>query len=155
MPVHEHDEHDEPNTDEPNSDAVGTDIRGPQDVVAFLRACEVPTADRSQIVLGLACTEADPDKHGLCGAAVRSGDDAERIIDCEQLVSIAAELVVCSLVVATVEPGTPRIPSRHEVEQFVTLRRACADEGVVLLDWIVVTGHHWCSLRDQVIREAA
>ena len=155
MPVHEHDEHDEPNTDEPNSDAVGTDIRGPQDVVAFLRACEVPTADRSQIVLGLACTEAEPDKHGLCGAAVRSGDDAERIIDCEQLVSIAAELVVCSLVVATVEPGTPRIPSRNEVEQFVTLRRACADEGVVLLDWIVVTGHHWCSLRDQVIREAA
>jgi len=150
MPVHEHDEHDERNADE-----VGTDIRGPQDVVAFLRACEVPTADRSQIVLGLACTEADPDKHGLCGAAVRSGDDAERIIDCEQLVSIAAELVVCSLVVATVEPGTPRIPSRHEVEQFVTLRRACADEGVVLLDWIVVTGHHWCSLRDQVIREAA
>jgi hypothetical protein len=34
-------------------------------------------------------------------------------------------------------------------------RRACADEGVVLLDWIVVTGHHWCSLRDQVIREVA
>ena len=147
MPVHEH--------DEPNSDAVGTDIRGPQDVVAFLRACEVPTADRSQIVLGLACTEAEPDKHGLCGAAVRSGEDAARVIDADQLVSIAAELVVCSLVVATVEPGTPRIPSRHEVEQFVTLRRACADEGVVLLDWIVVTGHHWCSLRDQVIREAA
>ena len=141
--------------DEPIPEEVGTDIRGPHDVVAFLRACEVPTDDRSQIVLGLACTEAEPDKHGLCGAAVRSGEDAERVIDCDQLLSIAAELVVCSLVVAAVEPGTPRIPTRAEVEQFVTLRRACSDEGVVLLDWIVVTGHHWCSLRDQVIREAA
>ena len=141
--------------DEPTSGEVGTDIRGPDDVVAFLRACEVPTDDRSQIVLGLACTEAEPDKHGLCGAAVRSGEDAARVIDADQLVSIAAELVVCSLVVATVEPGTPRVPTRTEVEQFVTLRRACSDEGVVLLDWIVVTGHHWCSLRDQVIREAA
>jgi hypothetical protein len=141
--------------DEPKFDEVGSNIRGPQDVVAFLRACEVPTEDRSQIVLGLACTETDPDQHGLCGAAVRSGSDAEREIDCEQLVALAEELVVCSLVVATIEPGTPKVPSRAEVEQFVTLRRACADEGVVLLDWIVVTGHHWCSLRDQVIREAA
>ena len=139
----------------PEDDEVGADIRGPQDVVAFLRACDVPTGDRSQIVLGLACTEAEPDKHGLCGAAVRSGEDAEREIDAEQLVSIATELVVCSLVIATVEPGAPRVPRRDEVERFVTLRRCCADDGVVLLDWIVVTGHHWCSLRDQVIREAA
>ena len=145
----------DPEDDEPTSDDVGTDIRGPHDVVAFLRACDVPTNDRSQIVLGLACTEVDPGKHGLCGAAVRSGTDAARQIDAEQLVSIAAELVVCSLVIATVEPGAPRLPTRREVEQFVTLRRTCADEGVVLLDWIVVTGHHWCSLRDQVIREAA
>jgi len=113
--------------DEPTSGEVGTDIRGPDDVVAFLRACEVPTDDRSQIVLGLACTEAEPDKHGLCGAAVRSGEDAARVIDADQLVSIAAELVVCSLVIATVEPGTPRIPTRDEVEQFVMLRRACAE----------------------------
>jgi hypothetical protein len=136
-------------------DELGSDIRGPHDVVAFLRACEVPTDDRSQIVLGLACSEAEPDRHGLCGAAVRSGADAERTIDCDQLVALAEELVVCSLVVATIEPGTPSVPTRADVEQFVTLRRACADEGVVLLDWIVVTGHHWCSLRDQVIREAA
>jgi DNA repair protein RadC len=138
-----------------SDDELGSNIRGPQDVVAFLRACEVPTEDRSQIVLGLACTEREPDQHGLCGAAVRSGSDAEREIDCDQLVALAEELIVCSLVVATIEPGAPRVPSRAEVEQFVTLRRACADEGVVLLDWIVVTGHHWCSLRDQVIREAA
>lgn len=136
-------------------DELGSDIRGPQDIVAFLRACDVPTEDRSQIVLGLACTEGDPDRHGLCGAAVRSGADAERSIDCDQLVALAEELVVCSLVVAAIEPGTPSVPSRADVEQFVALRRACAEEGVVLLDWIVVTGHHWCSLRDQVIREAA
>jgi hypothetical protein len=136
-------------------DEPGANIRGPQDVVAFLRACEVPTEDRSQIVLGLACTEDDPDRHGLCGAAVRSGADAEREVDCDQLVALAEELVVCSLVVAAIEPGSPKVPSRAEVAQFVTLRRACADEGVVLLDWIVVTGHHWCSLRDQLIREAA
>lgn len=136
-------------------DELGSDIRGPQDVVAFLRACEVPTEDRSQIVLGLTCTEGRPDQHGLCGAAVRSGAAAERGIDCDQLVALAEELVVCSLVVAAIEPGTPKVPSRAEVERFVTLRLACADEGVVLLDWIVVTGHHWCSLRDQVIREAA
>ena len=136
-------------------DEPGSDIRGPEDVVAFLRACDVPTTDRSQIVFGLACTEDDPDCHGLCGAAVRSGPDAERVIDRDQLVALAEELVVCSLVVATIEPGAPTVPTRAEVERFVSLRRACADEGVVLLDWIVVTGHHWCSLRDQVIREAA
>ena len=136
-------------------DELGSNIRGPQDVVAFLRACEVPTEDRSQIVLGLACTEAEPDQHGLCGAAVRSGTDADREIDCEQLVALAEELVVCSLVIATIEPGAPKVPKRTEVEQFVTLRRACADEGVVLLAGSVGPGHHWCSLRDQVIREAA
>ena len=141
-------------TDRPH-DEPGSNIRGPQDVVAFLRSCEVPTGDRSQIVLGLACTDAEPDQHGLCGAAVRTGDDAGREIDCEQLVALAEELVVCSLVVATIEPGAPTVPTRAEVEHFVALRRACADEGVVLLDWIVVTEHHWCSLRDQVIREAA
>jgi hypothetical protein len=144
-----------PNRPDREDDALGSDIRGPEDVVAFLRACNVPTVDRAQIVLGLACTDADPDTHGLCGAAVRSGVDADRDIDCDQLVALADELVVCSLVVATIEPGTPMVPTRDEVERFVTLRRACADEGVVLLDWIVLTGHHWCSLRDQVIREAA
>src|SRR5262245_28278633 len=93
----------------------GSNIRGPEDVVAFLRACDVPTIDRAQIVLGLACTEEDPDTHGLCGAAVRSGDDADRVIDCDQLVALAEELVVCSLVVTTIEPGAPSVPSRSEV----------------------------------------
>ena len=102
-----------PEEHEPTVEEIGTDIRGPHDVVAFLRACDVPTDDRSQIVLGLACSDAEPDKHGLCGAAVRSGEDAERDIDAEQLVSIAAELVVCSLVIATVEPGAPRLPTRN------------------------------------------
>jgi hypothetical protein len=136
-------------------DELNAIIRGPEDVVAFLRACEVPTSERAQIVLGLAVTGSDPLAHVVCGAAVRSGADADQSVDEEQLVDLADELIVCALVLATVEPGLPRVPTRAETQRFVKLRRSCADEGVVLLDWVVITGRHWCSMREQIIHEAA
>jgi RadC-like JAB domain len=132
-----------------------TTIYGPEDVVAFLRACEVPTTDRAQIVLGLTLTEAEPLAHVVCGAAVRSGAEAEQILDASQLIALAEELVVCALVIATVEPDGPRLPARSDTQRFVRLRRTCADDGVVLLDWVVVNGNHWYSFREQIIHEAA
>jgi len=137
------------------SDELITIIHGPDDVVGFLRGCEVPTTDAAQIVLGLALTDSGPPAHTVCGAAVRSGEAAARAIDVTQLVDLAEELVVSSLVIATVEPGPPRMPSRAEVGRFVTLRCGCADEGVVLLDWVVLAGRHWWSLREQIVHEAA
>ena len=91
----------------------------------------------------------------VCGAAVRSGAEAEQRLDASQLVALAEELVVCALVIATVEPDGPRVPTRADTQRFVRLRRTCADEGVVLLDWVVVNGNHWYSFREQVIHEAA
>lgn len=137
------------------SEELTTIICGPEDVVAFLRACEVPTTDRAQIVLGLALTEADPLAHVVCGAAVRSGPEAEPRLDAAQLVALAEELVVCALVIATVEPDGPRLPTRSDAQRFVRLRRTCADDGVVLLDWVVINGNHWYSFREQIIHEAA
>lgn len=130
-------------------------IRGPEDVVAFLRACGVPTDEPAQILLGLARAESDPLAHAVCGAAVRSGPDAVRPVDAGQLVDLAEELLVGSVVLVTVDRGGVRAPSRHEVARFVGLRRDCADEGVVLLDWVVVAERHWWSMRERVIHEAA
>jgi hypothetical protein len=130
-------------------------VRGPHDVVAFLRACGVDGDQPAQLLLGLALAEADPSAHVVCGAAVRTGTDANHPIDARHVVDLAEELLVGAVVLATVEPGGTRAPSRRELERFVLLRRVCADEGVALLDWIVLAGRHWWSLREGVIHEAA
>jgi len=137
------------------SDPSDLVITGPSDVVAFLRACGAVGRDRAEILLGLALTETDPLAHVVCGAAIRTGADCERPIDHRQLVDLADELVVGALVLAAVTPNAPRPPSRSEIERFVSLRRGCADEGVAMLDWIVVTERHWWSMRERVIHEAA
>lgn len=130
-------------------------IRGPDDVVAFLEACLVPTDEPAQILLGLAITEADRLAHVICGAAVRSGLAADRPIDAPELVDLADELLVGAVVLATVEPATVHGPGRGALGRYVELRRQCADAGVVLLDWIVVAGPSWWSMRERVIHEAA
>jgi hypothetical protein len=137
------------------SDDLSLVVRGPEDVVSFLGACGVPADEPAQILLGLARTDADPLAHAVCGAAVRSGPDTVRPVDAGQIVDLAAELLVGAVVLATVECGGARPPSRHEVARFVTLRHDCADDGVVLLDWIVLTQRHWWSMRERVIHEAA
>ena len=141
----------------PKSESNEIDLvnRGPEDVVSFLRVCGVPTDEPAQILLGLSRAEAAPSAHAICGAAVRSGPDATRPVDAGQLVDLADELLVGSVVLATVEAGAGRAPGRHELGRFVSLRRDCADDGIVLLDWIVVAGHLWWSMREQVIHEAA
>lgn len=136
------------------SEAVSLVVRGPGDVVSFLSACGVRGDERAQILLGLAVAEADLLAHSVCGAAVRSGPDAARGIDAQQLVDLADELLVGALVLATVEPGAAHGPGRRELVRYVALRRACADSGVVLLDWVVLAGPCWWSMREQVIREA-
>ena len=130
-------------------------IRGPDDVVAFLRACRVPADEPAQILLGLAVTEVDRLAHAICGAAVRSGPDGDRSVDAAQLVDLADELLVGAVVLATVEPAVVQGPARAALGRYVELRRDCADAGVVLLDWIVVAGPSWWSIREEVIREAA
>ncbi len=137
------------------SNEVDLVIRGPEDVVAFLGACGVPTDEPTQVLLGLARADAATTAHAICGAAVRSGPDAARPVDAGQLVDLADALLVGSVVLATVELRTGRAPERHELGRFVSLRRDCADDGIVLLDWIVIAGHLWWSMREQVIHEAA
>ncbi|MFM8304176.1 MAG: hypothetical protein ACKOA9_07775, partial [Actinomycetota bacterium] len=85
-------------------------IAGPQDVVAFLRACGVPTDAPVQILLGLARAEAAPTAHAVCGAAVRAGPDATRPVDAAQLVALADELLVGSVILVTVEVAPGRAP---------------------------------------------
>jgi DNA repair protein RadC len=136
-------------------DGASTRIRGPEDVVAFLRCCEVATDVSAQIVLGLALSEDDPRAHVVCGAAVRTGTDARRAIDRAQLVDLAEELMVCAVVIATVGAEGSQPPSRADIRRFATLRRRCADDGVALLDWLMITAGHWWSLRERVIHEAA
>jgi hypothetical protein len=148
-------ESNEPESNEPGSNGVDLVIGGPEDVVSFLRACGVPTDEPAQILLGLTRAEAAPTAHAICGAAVRSGPEAARPVDAGQLVDLADELLVGSVVLATVEPRAGSAPGRYELSRFVSLRRDCADDGVVLLDWIVVAGHLWWSMREQVIHEAA
>lgn len=143
----------------PQPDEPDLYIAGPQDVVAFLRACGVPTDSPVQILLGLARAEAAPGAHAVCGAAVRAGRDASRPVDAGQLVDLADELLVGSVLLVTVGTAPGRAPGwapgRQEVGRFVTLRHRCADAGVVLLDWVVVTARLWWSMREQVIHEAA
>jgi hypothetical protein len=129
-------------------------VRGPADIRRFLHACGFPTEEPAQIVLGLAVTESDLLAHTICGAAVRSGPDGDRPIDAGQLVDLADELLVGAVVVATVEPELAE-PGRRELGRFVGVRRDCADAGVVLLDWLVLVGDRWWSMRDRVIHEAA
>ncbi len=137
------------------SGEVSLVVRGPGDVVSLLSACGVPGDEPAQIVLGLAVTEADLLAHTVCGAAVRTGPPADGPVDPAHLVDIADELLVGAVVLATVDPSTAAGPGRAALARFVALRRACADSGVVLLDWIVLEGDRWWSLREQVMREAA
>jgi hypothetical protein len=130
-------------------------VRGPDDVFAFLRSCGAVSAPPAQVLLGLAVAESDSRAHVVCGAAVRTGPEASRRVDGQELVDLAAALLVGAVVLATVECGGARAPTRHDLARFVALRHVCAQEGVVLLDWVVVTRRHWWSMRERVIHEAA
>ena len=125
----------------PMSEEVSTDIRGPHDVVAFLRACEVPTdrpvpdrarprVHRSRSRQARAVRRRRPQRRRRRAApsTATSSSRSPRSSWCARSSSPRSS------------PARPAIPTRDDVEQFVTLRRACADEGVVLLDWIVVNG---------------
>jgi hypothetical protein len=124
-------------------------VRRPADVVAFLEADGIPPVG-TQLVLGLAVAEADPRGFSVCALAVRAepGD-----LDARQLTDLAAVLQVGTVVLVTIGLAGP--PSRAELTRFVTWRRHCADDGVVLLDWITHTGRVWWSSRERIVHETA
>ena len=123
-------------------------IYGPADVVAFVRAwcASLPDTGR-QLVLGV------DRAHRLAGLAVRPDDG--RAVGASELGLLAEELGVGSVVLVSAMVGPPRRPGRRELRDYVRLRHAAAREGVAVLDWVITSSQHWCSLRDGVLREAA
>ena len=148
-------ESNEPESNEPESNEVDLVIRGPEDVVSFLH--DVRCADRR--------AGADPARpHPGRGRAHRPRDlrcrgairDPRRSARSTR-VSSSTSPTSCWWGRSSWPPSSPA-PGRARAlraGRFVSLRRDCADDGVVLLDWIVVAGHLWWSMREQVIHEAA
>jgi len=132
----------------PEPTAAGI-VRRPADVVAFLELGGLPPAG-TQMVLGLAVAEAAPGSFAVCASAARP---EPRALDARQLTDLAAVLHVGTVVLVTIRRSGP--PTRAELARFVTWRRRCADDGVVLLDWITHTGRVWWSLRERIVHETA
>ena len=123
-------------------------IRGPSDVVAFVRAwCASSPGTGRQLVLGIGADQR------LAGLAVRA--DPGTSVGADELRLLADELGVRSVVLVTAVTGPPRRPGRRELRAYVRIRHDAASRGVSVVDWVVTSPRHWCSLRDGVLREAA
>jgi hypothetical protein len=84
----------------------------------------------------------------LCGIAANPHHRALSFVKVWELAAILDELEAGALVVVLMPAGSPRPPTRHEVETFVDLRARCQRAQVVLLDCIVVRGDQSWSLRE-------
>jgi hypothetical protein len=69
-------------------------------------------------------------------------------LSADQLIGIAAELRATALVLVTFVEDDRLAPTEADIARFEGLRLECADEGICLLDQLLMSGHRWRSVRE-------
>jgi hypothetical protein len=125
-------------------------VRGPDDVVRFVRATSVASqASMRSSSPRMAVVGLSPEWR-VTGAFEQRRCFGHAGVGALQLASCAVSLHARRLVLVWLVSdgaGAP-VPPRLEVDAAVELGRSCLPLGVALLDSIVVSGHRWWSCRE-------
>lgn len=84
----------------------------------------------------------------LLGCGVRGLDHGCPPTGAQQLVDIGAELRAHAVVLVTFVEEAQLVPTASDLDHLEELRRGCADEGIALLDHILVSDHRWRSVQE-------
>jgi DNA repair protein RadC len=117
-------------------------VRGPADVVRFIRAALGPLygSRAAVVVIGL------DGANRVTGLAENRQRWSPRSLAVREMVDLAAELAARSVVLVQLVPNKRDEPSMGDAQSFRALAVRCAPEGVQVLDCVVVSGDRWWSL---------
>ena len=117
-------------------------VRGPADVVRFIRAALGPRygSRAAVVVIGL------DGANRVTGLAENRQRWSPRSLTVQEMVDLAAELAARAVVLVQLVPEKRDEPSMGDAQSFRSLAVRCAPEGVQVLDCVVVSGDRWWSL---------
>ena len=118
----------------------GPRVRGPDAAATLMRVLVCGNHHDGEFVLALDRSDR------FVGYASREGDQAWFPLDAMQLEMIAAELQAEAVVLVTFVDDDRIAPSLADVARYEGLVLECADEGVALLDQLLMSGHRWRSV---------
>jgi hypothetical protein len=123
-------------------------LRGPDDVARFIKRCvqDDTTARPGLIIFGL-------DREcWITGGAANNDRVSHTLLRSREMTLLREECRADALVLVEIRGGEPIVPELGEARDFRALAGACETAGVLLLDCIVVCGHHWWSLQELLPR---
>lgn len=115
-------------------------VRGPDDAAALMRVLVCDDHHDGEFVLALDRSDR------FVGYASRDGDQPWAPLDAMQLEMIAGELRADAVVLVTFVDDERIAPSLADVARYEGLVLECADEGIALLDQLLMSGHRWRSV---------
>lgn len=119
-------------------------LRGPDDVARFARQC---VADGTAPVPSLIVIALD-DELATNEFAVNADCVSQMFLSVDELVRVAARLDSDALALVEIRSDPVAAPSLIEAREFTALTDECAKCDLLILDCLVVIGHHWWSLRE-------
>jgi hypothetical protein len=125
-------------------------IQGPNDAVEIVHALVCDEHTEGQLLLGI------DTKCRLSGAAFNCPCEVccDRIVrDAEELVTLADEMGAVDLVLVTFVELDRLAPTAADVARFEGLRIECREQGVLLLDHLLMSGHRWRSVAEVSLSE--
>jgi DNA repair protein RadC len=129
----------------------GLAVRGPADVVRFIRAALGPLygSRAAVVVIGL------DGANRVTGLAENRQRWTPRSLAVREMVDLTAELAARAVVLVQLVPNKRGEPSMGDAQSFRMLAVKCAPEGVQILDCVVVSGDRWWSLGKLLAERAA
>jgi hypothetical protein len=85
----------------------------------------------------------------LVGCALNPQHRSAATIQPDHLLGVAHEIAAPALALVVFQSGEPRVPPVYEAHAFEELAARCLLLGLVVVDCIVMRGHHWWSLRER------
>jgi hypothetical protein len=115
-------------------------VRGPDDAATLMRVLVCDDHHDGEFVIALDGSDR------FVGYASRDGDQPWAPLDAMQLGMIAGELRADAVVLVTFVGDERIAPSPADVARYEGLVLVCADEGIALLDQLLMSGHRWRSV---------
>jgi len=117
-------------------------IRGADDVVRLLRSLLCDDCLRGEVALAI-----DWDMRPV-GFGFRAGDTRHPPLDAVQIVLLAEKFGACEVAVVTFVEPDRLTPTPADVARYEGWRVECLQDGIELLDHVLISSHHWRSIRE-------
>jgi DNA repair protein RadC len=120
-------------------------VRGVDDAAQVVKQLVCDDHTEGQLIIGL------DESRSVCGAVFNCPCDGcrdEMLEDPVELVDLADAMRADDLVLVTFVPLGRLAPTAADVARFEGLRVECRDQGAMLLDHLLFSGHRWRSVAE-------